>query len=1194
MWQSGLWRSWRALKSPQIQLAIAALSIGIGATTAIYTVVHAVLLEPLPWTGANRFFLVFTAYRNRPNSLSSFAHNNAMETQARMRSTDAFGYYAVGLFGGSYNAIFNGQAVHLAGTQVQPVVLRSLGVAPAMGRWLDDDLDSAVISASLWRRFGSDPQILGRSLTMNGAAYSIVGVAPASFRFPIEASRNDVWVPLVPDTGPGHSTYLACLAKLKTGVPKHQLEDELNGIQAQWAREHSAGEGYPELIKVLPVLTLVVDAIRPTLLLLLGAAAALLIIACANVASLLLARAVVRARETAVRVALGATSSQLGAQYFAEGLVVALPGAILGILASIWAVRQVLTLAADDIPRAERVSLNIPVLLFTLAVAILCALLVSLAPLWQARRTEPREVLGDGTRSSSSARSRSVLRVFVVAELVLAFGLVAIGGMLFEQLRNLRRVQPGFDTSHLLTFAMAVPSEKYPNEDAVVGYDSRLIAAVQAIPGVQSAGFGWKMPLAGYNGTALWFDGQPEPDIGKALPVVQDFVSPDYFRAMGIPLLEGRFFTDEDRVQGKILPLIINQTAARTFWGERGPLGSLVHLFSWESDKSVRFQIVGVVGDVRNVTLGEPVRAEVYFTFREVSLDQMAWAVRSPLGEETLLRQIREAVSQVDKEQAIFDVRQMADVVAASVTRERLASFMTAVFAISALILAILGVYGVVAYSVRQRTTEMGTRMALGATSGDLLRLVIGDGLQMSAIGIGIGFVSVFALARYLGSSDLHLKFASPWPFLAATVLTGGFTGLACFVPAWRTTLLSPLVAIRNDGESILMRYIQSARKRSRPAETRGDHDLLADLVDSGRRAESFEGAFQAALATLREDVGAEFAALLAHSAPEQPYRTVAVEPDSKGRTWTLPASVLLRRITHYSLALPITSDDLESALRWAAEVVPAHSAEIRTLQEMRAGLAAPVVSKTDQLGLLLLGRRIDGAEYTAGEMRAVYRAGAHFALLVTNGRLAERVVEQEKLRRELQVASEVQRRLFPDKLPETAVVNCAGMCLPARGVGGDYYDFIDLGNRHMGIALADVAGKGIAAALVMSVVQASLRSLAESTGASLAGLASKMNRLLYRSTGPNSYATFFYAQFDEERRQLRYVNAGHNPPYLLRASTGELEELSVGGTIIGMFPVARYEEAIVEFQPGDVLMAFTDGVSEAHDPAEDEFGEDF
>jgi sigma-B regulation protein RsbU (phosphoserine phosphatase) len=245
-------------------------------------------------------------------------------------------------------------------------------------------------------------------------------------------------------------------------------------------------------------------------------------------------------------------------------------------------------------------------------------------------------------------------------------------------------------------------------------------------------------------------------------------------------------------------------------------------------------------------------------------------------------------------------------------------------------------------------------------------------------------------------------------------------------------------------------------------------------------------------------------------------------------------------------------------------------------------------------MGLLLLGARADGAEYTADEMRAVHRAGSHFALLVTSARLADRVVEQEKLRRELQVASEVQKRLFPDKLPETAVIHCAGLCMPARGVGGDYYDFIDLGGGNIGIALADVAGKGIAAALVMSVVQASVRSLADSNGASLADLTAKMNRLLYRSTGTNSYATFFYAQFDEEKRQLRYVNAGHNPPYLLRGGrAGELVELAAGGTIIGMFPVARYEEALVQLGAGDVLLAFTDGVSEAHDPAGEEFGED-
>jgi len=697
------------------------------------------------------------------------------------------------------------------------------------------------------------------------------------------------------------------------------------------------------------------------------------------------------------------------------------------------------------------------------------------------------------------------------------------------------------------------------------------------------------MPLAAFNGTTLWLDGQPQPETGKAPLVIQDFVSKDYFRAMGIPLLEGRFFTDADRPEGRVFPLIINQSAARTFWSGRDPLGSLIHLASWETDKTVRFQIVGVVGDVRNVALREPTRAEVYFTFREVALDQMTWAVRSSLDQTTLVREIRHAMTQVDSEQAIFDIRSMPELVSNSINRERLASFMVGVFAISALLLAILGVYGVIAYSVRERTTEMGTRMAMGATSGGLLRLVIGEGLRMSTIGMGIGLISVFALGRYLASSDLRLQFTSPWPFFGAVVLTGGLTGLACFIPAWRTALLSPMVAIRNENWRS-REFVAPHVPLKRPE---GDLDVLADLVDSGREAESFEQAFQSALTALREDAGAEFTALLVQSRPGEPYRLLAAEPERNGRDWALPPnSFLMRRLRYYSTALALAKEDLDAARRWTEQSAPERMCEIEVLREMGATLAAPVISKTENLGLLLLGGRRDGTDYTSAEKRAVYRAGSHFALLVTNGRLADRVVQQEKLRRELEVASEVQKRLFPDKLPETAVVHCAGLCIPARGVGGDYYDFIDLGNLRIGIALADVAGKGIAAALVMSVVQASLRSLADNDG-TLADLASRMNRLLYRSTGTNSYATFFYAQFDEETRQLRYVNAGHNPPYLLRAGSTDPEELAAGGTVIGMFPAMRYEEAIVELHSGDVLMAFSDGVPEAHDPSEEEFGED-
>ncbi|HEY7338915.1 MAG TPA: ADOP family duplicated permease [Bryobacteraceae bacterium] len=1178
-------RSFQALKNPQIQLAIAALAVGIGATTAIYTVIHAVLLEPLPWSDASRWFYVFGHYRAAPPDTGvAFTYKNEQNLEARLQSTSAFGCYdGVRLVGGNYNAVFNGQAVHLAGLSADPALIRSLGVQPSLGRWFDEER-TAVISNSLWRRFGSDPQILGKTIAMNGAPYRIVGVAPPSFRFPVEEPGNGIWTPLVADQGPGESNYLYCLAKLKPGIPKPQFENELNTLQTEWSRDH---KDHPDGAMVLPLLDFVNRGIRPTLLLLLGASGALLLIACASVASLLLARAVGRARETAVRVALGATSWQLGRQYFGEGLMVALPAAALGTLASIWAVRQVLALAADDIPRADHISLNWQVLAATLGIAAGCAIFFSLAPSWQARRTSPNEALGEGARASAGARSRGLLRAFVVVEMALAFGLAAIAGLLLVQLWKLHRVQPGFDPNHVLTLTMIIPAEKHPNAQSRVDYDAKLVEAMRAVPGVEAAGFGWRMPLLLSASTTMWHDGELEPDFRKAPPVAQDFISPDYFRAMGIPLLEGRFFTDSDGEpepkKEKILPLIVNQSAARFYWGGRDPLGSLVRLHSFSEP---RFQVVGVVGDIRNLSLGEPVRPEVYFSFREVPLDQMAWAIRSPLSQESLVRGVRQAVATVDPDQAIFDVRPLTEIVANSIARQRLGSFMVSFFAVSALILAILGVYGVVAYSVRQRTTEMGTRMALGADSRDLLRLVIGDGLKMSAIGIGVGLIAVLALARWLSSTDLHLQFDSPWPFLAACAITAGSSGLACFVPGWRTSRLSPLIAIRND-----VRGSAAEAPRSLKPPPPDNLDLLAGLVDAGREAESFSDAIQSALDTLRTDANAEFALLLLHSAPGEPYRAIGASGTSPSLSY--PAdNLLLPRLRHYSTALAVTKGDLDSALRWAEETAPGRVDEIRMLKEMGAALAAPVTSKSEEFGLLLLGAPLNRAEFSSGERRAIYRAGSHFALLISNARLADRVVEQEKLKREVQVASEVQKRLFPEKLPETAAIHYAALCIPARGVGGDYYDFLDLGAGRTGIALADVAGKGIAAALVMSVVQASLRSLAETNGASLADLAAKMNRLLYRSTGTSSYATFFYGQVDEDRRELRYVNAGHNPPYVLRRD-GALEELPAGGLIIGMFPVARYEEAAVALHPGDVLLAFTDGVSEAHDPAEEEFGED-
>jgi len=542
-------------------------------------------------------------------------------------------------------------------------------------------------------------------------------------------------------------------------------------------------------------------------------------------------------------------------------------------------------------------------------------------------------------------------------------------------------------------------------------------------------------------------------------------------------------------------------------------------------------------------------------------------------------------------------------------------------FALSALLLSMLGVYGVVSYSVRQRTPEMGTRMALGATGPGLLRMVLLEGLKMAGTGVAIGLALAVAVQQILSRNDFGLTIRSPWPILDSVLVVSAFTLLACWFPAWRATLLSPMVAIRNEPDSMWERtrerYQWLARRVSTlvahgDATAASESALLSEIVDASRSAESFPEAIQQALTKLCEAMRAESATLLVQGSSDQPYRLLSALPETT-RDWSLPAHALLvNRLRNYQVALPLSAQDLQTWSHWAKEHAPARAAEIATLLEIAPAVAVPVMAKTEVTGILLLGSQ-NGSQngssagrhdYSSLDKRLLRTVASQLALLLENARLTDRIVEQERLRRELLLASEVQKRLFPEGPLETTSLQLAGFCLPARGIGGDYYDFLNIGKHKIGIALADVAGKGIAAALVMSIVQASLRSLAEGDGWSLAELAGKVNRLLHRSTGPSSYATFFYAQFDEETRQLRYVNAGHNPPFLLRnganaslvpfvASNAPVEELATGGLIIGMFSQSIYEEGTVQLHSGDVLMAFTDGVSEAHNPKQEEYGED-
>jgi putative ABC transport system permease protein len=1208
------WRSWKSAK-PIAFLAIFALALGIGSATAIYTVVQTELLSPFPYKNPDLMYSVRGTYRAMPGWQASLSYADLLDFVTRQKTASTFGCVSPG----SYNIFYNHSALHVSGLQLSPALAVALGVPPRIGRWFQDEkheptgLYAAVLSDSLWKRLGSSPSIIGQTLAINGKPYTVTAIMPPWFRLPPESTETSLWVPLDPDPEQKNNrgyNYLTCIAIKKAEVTPAQLNADMQRIGESLAREHP-GEVTFDTARATNLAEETVREIRPTLLLLLGAAATLLVITCANVGGLLVARSVTRARETALRVAIGAARWQLALQYFAEGLIVSLCGAALGALLSFALIRAVILTASDILPFGDQVTIDARAILFALGLAILCGVLFSLAPLWQAVRIAPNEVLSDGVRASASARSRHLLRILVVGEIALAFGLLAVGVILFSQLNSLYHTNPGFEVNHLYTARLHVPLTRFPKDADRILIDTKLLRAIRSAHGVESAGFTNLMPLMGWgNNSLIEVDGGPKPVVGKSEFVETRFISPGFFNTMKIPILEGRDFNDTDVAHKapEAMSLIINQTAAKMFWPHRDPLGTYLKVYSWSDS---RWRVVGLVADTYNAGLMHPHRPEVYINYRQNPMEGLIWAIRSPLDQGVLGRELNAAVKSADPQMPIYNLESMREVFDRSLSQQRLGTYMVSFFSLSALILALLGVYGVVSYSVRQRTTEIGTRMAVGATTQNLLRLVVGDGLKMAAAGIAIGLAAVLVLAHFLADTSLNVSINDPRAFTLATLFVILLTMLACFFPAWRATLVSPLIAIRNEPGSmwqqthfgfwrVAERFSDLiARVKEDYSET-GESEALAEVTEAARHANSFPDALRAALECLRGQIRAESLALLVQKQPGQPYRCTAVVPDACTDEWVLPANALVAgRLRNFAGALPIAPGDLDAVDRWAGIDLP----ETQTLREMGATVVVRAAVKKEISGLLFAGRPVGRASYTSFEKRLLRAVASQLALMIENSRLTDRIVEQERLRRELLLATEVQKRLFPENPPHTASLELAGVCVPARGVGGDYYDFIDLGHHRLGIALADVAGKGIAAALIMSIVQASLRSLAGANGASLASLAANMNRLLHRSTGSSSYATFFYAEVDEAGRKLRYVNAGHNPPYILRAgdhtiipfvaSDAAIEELPAGGTIIGMFAQSQYEEAVVDLAPGDILIVFTDGVPEALNPKDEEFGED-
>jgi putative ABC transport system permease protein len=1220
---SQAWASWRSAPGVAL-LAIVAFAVGIGATTAIFTVVNGVLRAPLPYPDGERFVSLFGASTTSP-TLMAMSVPELQDYQRQTTTLDAIGWFRTGQF----HLTAPGEPRFVPGTAVTPALVRELG-PPMIGQWFADD-SSAVVSSGLWRRLGGGPEVIGSLLTLDERRYTITGVMPPAFQLPVAGlgSRGDadVWIPLVvaPEQASNRgSRSFSAYGRRKPGVSLAQADADAKRIAALIvAADPDRYPNYTARVDDLREVTFLTSRawLRAPLLILLGAAGFLLLIACANVATLLLARSVVRARETAIRVALGASRRQLALRYFAEGALVSVAGAAAGVGLSALMVRQILTAASAFIPRVEDITINWTVLGFSVAVAIATGVLAGLAPLWQALRTAPSAVLTDGVRASAAAPARRLSKAFVVVEIALAFTLLATSAILVVHLRNLGRVSLGFDPDGLVTVNIALPRRAglYGREarDAVLADQARVMDAVRHTPGLNGATAANQLPGSGVCGGADFvLDGQPAD--GATSRACVRTTTPGFAPTLRIPLRQGRLLNESDLpteppasddAPEPPLAAVVNETAARTFWPGRNPIGAGLR---YAGANGSRLEVVGVVGDVRNAGLNNPPIPEILISGLALPVNPMNLVVRSDLPVDQVSAALRRTVRQVSPTLVMGEVRTIDDLIGDSLLLQRVMSLLMTFFGLVAVLMATLGVYGVMSYFVRQRTVELGTRMALGAVNRDLVGLVLGGGLKLSLAGIALGSIAlvggVSLLVRFLQVADVGWM-----PFALSTGVVVLVAGVAASVPAWRTTLLSPMVAIREQQPSVLRwarQRMQFAARDIREAIGAGDSgpdvsaaDVLTAFVDAARGADSYTGALRAVLATVCDRLEIQSAALLVRrDGPDGAYVALVAAGAIEAAAPSVAADgFLITRLRAYPLPLPFAPKELDALTEWAAAHRPERLDEIRALAAAGVRLAVPLRTRSEILGVLLLGERSHRAGFSGAERQVLRAAADQFALMIENGRLTDRVVEQETLRRDIALASDVQRRLLPEAPPRVEHAEFAAASVPARRIGGDYYDFVELRDRELGIALADVSGKGVAAALIMSVVQASLRIISSEGDVSLPRLVARMNEFVHRSTPASKYATFFYAQLDGLGRRLRYVNAGHNAPYLLRAgrpltpdaASPEIEQLTIGGTVVGMFPDMAYEEATVELCAGDVLLAFTDGVPEAHNPENEEFGEE-
>jgi putative ABC transport system permease protein len=796
-------------KNPGFSLAaVVTLALGIGANTAIFTVTSALLLRPLPYQDGQRLVMLETQRRGDSATQGNFSLNRYEQIRDHNQSFSGVAVFT----NDSFNLTGSGEPQQVPVARVSANFFDLLGLKPRLGRWFlpeegrPEGRPVVVIGNALWQtRFGGDPNVIGRTIDLDSAPYSIVGVMPAGVQFPF-IGPVDVWSPryfeltiMTPEHLRAGVGYLTPIARLRPGASIQSASAEMNLLNQEYIQQFpKAPDGGASMSIVTGNLQdLTVSGIRTLLLVLSAAVGLVLLIACANVASLLLSRALARKKEIAVRAALGASHGDILRQLLTESILLAVIAGALGLGLSYAATRIFSALGQTTLPQGFAITIDARVLAFMTAVSLLTGVLFGIFPALQLSRTNVNETLRDEGRGSSASHSRVQLKSLLVVGQVAVSLLLLIGaGLLVRSFSRLVRVDPGFDPGHLLTMNVSLPTVKYARPELQIAFFDDMLRKVSALPGVRQAAISAAVPLTPKRMSMVLPEGAPEVPLGQRPFSIIEAISPQWFRTMGVPLKAGREFTEADNAQAPKV-IIINETMARflarRYWSGQSPVGK--HLLIGRM--TVPSEIVGVAADVKNSGLAAQSAPQLYLPFPQLPWGNMNLLVRTSVDPHSMISAVRGQISAVDPDQPVTAIQTASELMDASRAQPRFTMFLLGIFSGTALLLAVVGIYGVLAYSVAQRRQELGIRLALGAEKSDILRLVVRQGLTLSAIGIAIGLAAALALSRVMasllykvGTHDLATFVLAPLTFLLIALA-------ASYLPARRATKVDPTEALR-------------------------------------------------------------------------------------------------------------------------------------------------------------------------------------------------------------------------------------------------------------------------------------------------------------------------------------------------------------------------------------------------------------